>query len=475
MTVKQTGSGFLLAITIAMASASLAQEEPIVEVAVPDDIDPNAGSGWIHVELAVLVDDRPEVLASEAWPAYPETRYPLRHRRLTDDRQVDALMLRFPETQIIASEEGLITLLVPDPGKVLAEAAEAALAPEPETMRPEESEEDLDGADDNLDVSRPRDEVDNAPIQAPPALEMIDAPSDKVAVGADWLADFTEPLQPGEALVESPERPPGSTDDVPTESELPDPEPALPRAFSVRPTDLLDEGLSRLTAASPDKLQLSAAWLQPPDAANLPIIFDNSGDIDDWPPLQGFIELRTGETLKIGVNFWWNTDAAYLPLGFHMDGPPPAPPQLLWRDKDLSTPLATEEVTYRQATLKAIVDHQQAGLPIVEFVDPSTGFFQESAPPQREETGLPPEDPWPWQHFLHVTDTRTVPEGYIRYFDHPVLKIITTWRELTWGEVYQIGAADQEQADIDAALEAAGQQASGPGELSPSAEMEQRR
>ena len=44
-------------------------------------------------------------------------------------------------------------------------------------------------------------------------------------------------------------------------------------------------------------------------------------------------------------------------------------------------------------------------------------------------------------------------EGYVRYFDHPLLKIITTWRELTWGEVYQIGAADRERAELEAAID----------------------
>ncbi len=52
-----------------------------------------------------------------------------------------------------------------------------------------------------------------------------------------------------------------------------------------------------------------------------------------------------------------------------------------------------------------------------------------------------------------MADTRSVAEGYVRYFDHPLLKIITTWRELTWGEVYQIGAADRERAELEAAID----------------------
>jgi hypothetical protein len=66
-----------------------------------------------------------------------------------------------------------------------------------------------------------------------------------------------------------------------------------------------------------------------------------------------------------------------------------------------------------------------------------------------------PTEIWPWRHFIHVADTRSIAEGYIRYFDHPVLKIIATWQELTWGEVYQIGAADYEREELEAAIEKA--------------------
>ena len=454
----RTGKCFL--IVLALASAAWAQDDPVIEVVVPDDIDPNAGSGWIRVELAVLVDDRPETLQSETWPAYPEARYPLKHRRLKDDQLAAALAERYPETQVIAGDEGLITLLIPDPEQWLADATAEALVidADGEAVTREESTEDAAA----IESPAPEEPLASSdePTTAAPPLEMINAPGAATGVGADWLSEFAEPLAPAGTTPETQipliDNSGASTDDV-----LPAPEPALPLAFTVRTPSLLAEGLSRMTSRNPDRLQLSTAWLQPPDAANLPIILDNSGDEGLWPPLQGFMELRTGDTLRMGINFWWNTDASYLPPGFHMEAPPAAPPQLLWRDLELSTPLTTEEATQRQETFKAIADHQQAGLPLIEFVDPNTGFFREEEAESREQTGLPPEDPWPWHHFLHVTDTRVVPEGYIRYFDHPVLKVVATWRELTWGEVYQIGAADRERLDIEAAVEAA-LQAEGP-------------
>ncbi len=129
MIVNRTGMALLL-VLLTTVQVVLGQDDATIEVAVPEGIDPNERSGWIRVELAVLVDDRPEVLRSESWPPYPETRYPVSHRRLSDARQVAALAQRYPETQVFLGSDGLITLLVPDPQQVLAAATEAELRPE---------------------------------------------------------------------------------------------------------------------------------------------------------------------------------------------------------------------------------------------------------------------------------------------------------------------------------------------------------
>ena len=49
-----------------------------------------------------------------------------------------------------------------------------------------------------------------------------------------------------------------------------------------------------------------------------------------------------------------------------------------------------------------------------------------------------PED-WPWGHLIHIADTRTLEAGVVRYFDHPVIKVLVTYQELTWAEVYAQG------------------------------------
>ena len=136
-----------------------------------------------------------------------------------------------------------------------------------------------------------------------------------------------------------------------------------------------------------------------------------------------------------------------------MTSPPMAPAQRVWRDEASLLPLPLPVVAKRQATFKAIEEHLDAGLPLVEFVDPTTGFFREITAEPDTTNNFSPNETWPWRHFIHVADTRSVAEGYVRYFDHPLLKIITTWRELTWGEIYQIGAADREREELELAIE----------------------
>jgi hypothetical protein len=43
-----------------------------------------------------------------------------------------------------------------------------------------------------------------------------------------------------------------------------------------------------------------------------------------------------------------------------------------------------------------------------------------------------------------VADTRTLEDGVVRYFDHPVIKVVVTHKELTWGEVYMLGYEEHE-------------------------------
>ena len=449
-----------LFILLLLTSAAAAQEPVPIAVNVPDSIDPNADSGWLRIEVAVLIDDRAEVVTSEAWPPYPSTQYPNSHRRLQDDQLLQQLSAQYPQAQIIAEPDGAVTLLLSDPQQLVAKAKADALAQQREALlqAQETSTGNIDQPE-STDGTTPMDlddiagATDSTENSNPIALEMIDAPDKTANAGAEWLTPFTEspPLDANADSVSPSTNISGAVIDDLAEEQTPP--PALPESFKARPIESLSEGLRQLTRSNPDRLQMSTSWLQAPEVANLPIILDNSGDDPDWPQLQGFVQIRTGDTLKIGVNFWWNTDASYLPEGFYMTSPPMAPVQRFWRDELSLLPLDGPTVAKRLATFKAIEAHIGAGLPLVEFVDPTTGFFRELVPETDDTNSFSPPATWPWRHFIHVADTRTVSEGYVRYFDHPVLKVVTTWQELTWGEVYQIGAADREREDIEKAIQ----------------------
>jgi len=429
--VNKTLRVLLLSMVCLWQVNSNAQEDQAVEVIVPDNLDPNEGSGWLQMELAIVVDDREQTLTSESWPPYPKARYPVRHRRLRDPVALQGLEERYPETTITQDLEGAITLEVPDPEQVLkAELAAAAAAEASAKSAHSNAVETIDVTD-----SLPTEMAATAQDTIP--LEMLNEPGMASGAGADWLTDYTDAPPVNE--LEAEERR----------------DPVLPASFVRRSPVLLQAGLRRYTETNPDRLVYSAGWLQPPGGPNLPIVLDNSGDATEWPQLQGFLQLRTGDDLRLGINVWWNTDASYLPEGFRVDAPPAAPAQYLWRDAETGVPLNSAEVEQRQTRLQEIARKKAEGLPLVEYVDPNTGFFRTLEPPQRETEDPTPENPWPWQHFIHVADTRAIPEGYVRYFDHPVLKVIATWRELSWGEVYQLGAEERERSEVEEAVEEA--------------------
>ena len=47
--------------------------------------------------------------------------------------------------------------------------------------------------------------------------------------------------------------------------------------------------------------------------------------------------------------------------------------------------------------------------------------------------------PWPWRHVIHIEDTVPLSENRLRYYDHQVVKVLATWRELSWYELYALG------------------------------------
>jgi hypothetical protein len=55
------------------------------------------------------------------------------------------------------------------------------------------------------------------------------------------------------------------------------------------------------------------------------------------------------------------------------------------------------------------------------------------------EIEVPPTPEWPWRHLVHVADTIPLTENRLRYYDHPVIKVLAIWRELSWYELFTEG------------------------------------
>ena len=58
---------------------------------------------------------------------------------------------------------------------------------------------------------------------------------------------------------------------------------------------------------------------------------------------------------------------------------------------------------------------------------------------QAGEAPIPQVPGWPWRHVIHVADTVPLAENRLRYYDHPVIKVIALWRELSWYEIFANG------------------------------------
>lgn len=329
---------------------------------VPVDRDPEARSGWLQLEVAVLVDDSDAALNAERWPLSPEPAYPGRWRWLLDAGQLAQLAQAHPEAEVTQDALGAITVTLP--------------------LRPDPDAEPLDPA---------------------PAED------------ADTAAEDTAGLIPLEAVTGD-----GTDATAAAETEIADvipaadaeaPPPPLPDAFRRVPPRLLVEGLRNLRRATADRLVLHDAWVQPPGARNLPVLFDQSGDTDAWPALQGFVELRRSNDIRLGVNFWLNTDGRYLPVAPASSAPPRAPAQITLVDPNPA--LAPDELAISRDSSTDDTDTDNA------------------------------RGAWPYRHIIQLADTREIPRGHVRYFDHPVIKVLASWRELTWAEVDALGATHE--------------------------------
>jgi hypothetical protein len=411
-----------------------------------------AHSGWFQFELVVLVDTRPAVLNSETWPLTTSVHYPARWRWIQDPALKAALMTQYDSATVSVSPSGHVLVTPPsaappvwEPPPPLLTEPEIAMIDELMALRlptpPEPDITETTAADELLSLA-------NEDERQGPLLPFEDA----------GLVDDTPRLTPFESLGITGDVLRGQAPEISIPLALPVEEVTLtpltvtarripqPATFEKLPLDRLAAGLERYQQQNDDAVLVATSWLQSPDSDSLPILVEPDTD-SPYPVLQGFIQLLPRDnSWRLGVNLWANTDGQYLPSIFEGAAPPPSPQRVT--------------VLSAQASLDPALSHPASidadnGLPAQVPVplspidtesSPATLMNEPSLPAQPLSGPVPPTlAPWPWRHVIHIEDTVPLSENRLRYYDHPVVKILATWRELSWYELYALGETiDQE-------------------------------
>ena len=411
-----------------------------------------AHSGWFQFELVVLVDTRPAVLNSETWPLTTSVHYPARWRWLQDPALKAALMTQYHSATVSISPSGHILVTPPsaaappwEPPPPLLTESEIALIDELMALRlPTPAEPEITAT---TDANEPLPLTDEDERQGPllPFEEagLVDdtprlTPFETLGIAGDDLRGQAPKISIPLAL---PIEPVTLTPLTVTARRIPQ-----PATFEKLPLERLAAGLERYQRQNDDAVLVATSWLQSPDSESLPILVEPNTD-SPYPLLQGFVQLLPRDnSWRLGVNLWANTDGQYLPSIFEGAAPPPSPQRVT--------------VLSAQASLDPALSHPASidadnGLPAQVSVPLSLIDTESSPATLMNEPGLPAQPltgpvpptlaPWPWRHVIHIEDTVPLSENRLRYYDHPVVKILATWRELSWYELYALGETiDQE-------------------------------
>lgn len=427
-----------------------------------------AHSGWFQFELVVLIDTQATTLASETWPLLPNVGYPARWRWLKDSELIDSLSEVYPDAAVTASPSGQVWVRFPppeptawippepeaepEPAPELAPTANAAPATADGAFPWEEAPtpEQIDSSDESMiaeflataspanatesPMQRLAGELDAEHTQAASSPTLLPIESLRREAATDTLIALEDLNaidlfpKPREQEVMVPFAMPVERPDLAEVTVAARPIPT-PEAFVRRPMERLASGLRRYLATSDDQLMISASWLQGPDSDALPLVLEPHSD-DGFPLLQGFVQLLPREnTFRLGVNFWANTTGAYLPERFEMPGPPASPQRV--------AVIVPSQISVTSDLNDGAHDREAAQTNPGTNADLETPVAHLMPRPSAVSAGLPPE--WPWRHLIHVADTVTLEEERIRYLDHPVIKVIATWREWSWYEVFLHG------------------------------------
>ncbi len=369
-------------------------------------------SGWYQFEVVVMIDTRAETLESETWPLLPTVGYPARWRWLQDESTRMALAAAHPDAVVASSPSGHLTVRLPAPPPPRWEAPSDLL-----------TEGDMSLIDQLIEISQGTDtaslrlretaaeDAPNEPAVLTPGpllpFEDIAPPEAETTslLALESLGMAGPAPQPDSPSINIPFARPAEAVTLKPVSVTVRPIPT-PAPFVQLPLNQLAAGLTRYRRSSEDEVVASASWLQGPDSNTLPILLETDSDTG-YPSLQGFIQLIPRDnSWRMGLNFWANTDGRYLPEIFEMPEPPSSPQRITFLEPEIAVNL---------------------------------GMGGETDSPS-DERGAPPARPeWPWRHLIRVADTIPLTENRLRYYDHPVIKVLAIWRELSWYELFYRG------------------------------------
>ena len=394
-------------------------------------------SGWYQFEVVVMVDTRAETLESETWPLLPTVGYPARWRWLQDSATQRALEAEYPDAVVTSSPAGHLTVRLPSPQIPLWEPDTEMLTEGDMSLIDDlivisqgsdtfallaEKASEEDAGDTESEASRPLlpfeqiapVEEESSPLLALESLGV--AMPNEVGAGAPINIPF------------APEMDAVSLDPVSVSATaIPTPVP-----FLQRPLDQLAPGLARYRRSSEDDVIAAVSLLQGPDSDTLPILLETDHD-GGYPVLQGFIQLvPRGDSWRLGLNFWANTHGHYLPEIFEMPGPPASPQRIA-----VLAPAVRPNLDAKQGTDLSDSGRQEpaAGFLWSGLGDTDSNSNGDNALPATE-MAVPLAPEWPWRHLVHVADTIPLTENRLRYYDHPVIKVLAIWRELSWYELF---------------------------------------
>ena len=425
---------------------------PLWAVPLPGGFD---HSGWYQFELVVMVDTRAEVLESEAWPLVPRVNYPAQWRWLREPDTLAVLNQTYLSARATGSAAGHILVRGAAPLPPQWEPP-ASMLTDGDLMLINELIELGQGTDSRAVAEEQEDPTDSMPLQTQSAGPLLPFEAITPAVKSSSLIsldplDITGVESEDVSVVNVPfaKRPEiVELDEVSVSAAL----IPTPETFVRLPLDRLAPGLARYRRTSEDDIIASVSWLQGPDSHNLPIVIEPEND-RGFPLVQGFIQLRpSGDQWRLGLNFWVNTAGHYLPDVFEMPPPPPSPQRI-----------AVLHSPAHQVSSLAVASDPNLALPPPKAIVAQRSFtvsVQDGSMPVSPAETAGPEQPtiWPWRHLIHVADTVPLTANRLRYYDHPVIKVLAIWRELTWYELFDEGAkisAAQRESQQDGAAASA--------------------